>query len=127
MKLQLFSVSFRAVLAVLAAGVLTSALTGCGGAATGSSCCTTTGYQGLGFAGKALVGQTAFDWSFGRPVCDGRQRQRLKRRRASPQCIDHGQFGSVFCNGGLRLPLGRFPALPGGARRTAGVGGCRGQ
>ncbi|MGA7343783.1 MAG: NHL repeat-containing protein [Terracidiphilus sp.] len=57
MKPQLFSVSFRAVLAVLAAGALTIALTGCGGAATGSSCCTTTGYQGLGFAGKALVGQ----------------------------------------------------------------------
>jgi streptogramin lyase len=53
MKLQLFSVSFRAVLAILGAGVLASALTGCGGATT----TTTSGYQGPGFSGKALVGQ----------------------------------------------------------------------
>lgn len=55
MKLRLFSVSFRAVLAILGAGVLASSLTGCGGIATTKS--GTGGYQGSAFSGKALVGQ----------------------------------------------------------------------
>ena len=53
MQLRRFSRSSRTVLAVLAAGVLTSALAGCGG--TVSS--TTSGYKGSGFDGKALIGQ----------------------------------------------------------------------
>lgn len=52
MQLRRFSRSFRTVLALLAAGVLTSALAGCGG--TVSS--TTGGNKGSGFDGKALIG-----------------------------------------------------------------------
>ena len=53
MQFRHFSRSSRTVLAVLAAGVLTSALAGCGG--TVSS--TTGGNKGSGFDGKALIGQ----------------------------------------------------------------------
>ena len=53
MQLRRFSRSSRTVLAVLATGVLTSALAGCGG--TVSS--TTSGYKGSGFDGKVLIGQ----------------------------------------------------------------------
>jgi hypothetical protein len=54
MNLQLFSVSFRAVLAILGAGVLASSLTGCSSVISHTG---TTGYEGQGFSGKALVGQ----------------------------------------------------------------------
>ncbi len=53
MQLRPFTRSPRTVLAVLATGVLTSALAGCGGASSTG----TKGYQGPGFSGKALVGQ----------------------------------------------------------------------
>jgi streptogramin lyase len=56
MKAQLFSVSFRAVPAILGAGVLASSLTGCSSAIAGSHT-GTNGYEGQGFSGKALVGQ----------------------------------------------------------------------
>jgi len=55
MKLQLFSVSFRAVLAIWGAGVLASSLTGCSSAIVGSHT-GASGYEGQGFSGKALVG-----------------------------------------------------------------------
>jgi streptogramin lyase len=53
MQLRRFRRSSTTVLAVLATGVLTGALTGCGGASSTG----TNGYQGPGFSGKALVGQ----------------------------------------------------------------------
>src|ERR1035441_2112586 len=56
MQLRIFSVSFSAVLAILGAGVLASSLTGCSSAAVGSHT-GTSGYEGQGFSGKALVGQ----------------------------------------------------------------------
>ena len=56
MRLRLFSVSFSAVLAILGVGVLASSLTGCSAALVGSHT-GTTGYEGQGFSGKALVGQ----------------------------------------------------------------------
>jgi streptogramin lyase len=56
MKLRLFSVSFHAVLAILGAGLLAISLTGCS-SAVGGSHTGTTGYEGQGFSGKALVGQ----------------------------------------------------------------------
>jgi streptogramin lyase len=53
MQLRCFSGLSGTVLAVLATGVLTGALAGCGGAISSG----TKGYQGPGFSGKALVGQ----------------------------------------------------------------------
>ncbi len=58
MKLRLFSVSFRAVLAILGFGVLANSLTGCGGIVSSTTNPhPPTGYEGQGFSGKALVGQ----------------------------------------------------------------------
>ena len=56
MQLRIFSVSLSAVLAILGAGVSASSLTGCSSAAVGSHT-GTSGYEGQGFSGKALVGQ----------------------------------------------------------------------
>jgi streptogramin lyase len=56
MQLRIFSVSLSAVLAILGAGVSASSLTGCSSAAAGSHT-GTSGYEGQGFSGKALVGQ----------------------------------------------------------------------
>jgi streptogramin lyase len=56
MQLRPFSGTFSAVLAVLGAGVVASSLTGCSAALVGSHS-GTSGYEGQGFSGKALVGQ----------------------------------------------------------------------
>jgi len=53
MHLPRFSRSSRTALVVLATGILTSALAGCGGAVSKG----TSGYKGPGFDGKAQVGQ----------------------------------------------------------------------
>jgi streptogramin lyase len=56
MQLRLFGVSFSAVLAILGVGVSASSLIGCSSTVV-SSYSGTSGYQGQGFSGKALVGQ----------------------------------------------------------------------
>jgi streptogramin lyase len=56
MQLRIFSVSLSAVLAILGAGVSASSLTGCSSVAVDSHT-GTSGYEGQGFSGKALVGQ----------------------------------------------------------------------
>ena len=56
MQLRIFSVSLSAVLAILGAGVSASSLTGCSSVSVGSHS-GTSGYEGQGFSGKALVGQ----------------------------------------------------------------------
>jgi hypothetical protein len=59
MQLRLFSGSFSAVLAILGAAVSVGSLTGCSSAVVESHSGTggTSGYEGQGINGKALVGQ----------------------------------------------------------------------
>ena len=56
MQLRPFRGTFSAVLAVLGAGVAASSLTGCSASLAGSHG-GSSGYEGQGFSGKALVGQ----------------------------------------------------------------------
>jgi streptogramin lyase len=56
MRLRPFSVTFGAVLAILGIAVPAISLTGCSAPIAGSHT-GTTGYEGQGFSGKALVGQ----------------------------------------------------------------------
>lgn len=125
MKLRLFSVSFRAVLAILGAGVLASSLTGCGGIATTKS--GTGGYQGSAFSGKALVGQQPLIGASVELYAAGTSGNGANGVGLLLNALITDSTGTFSVPAGYDCPLRRFPNLPRGARRRAGIGSFCGQ